>query len=179
MFSRGWETRRLRVAGSAALAAGLLALASACADAPVDPGMDGRMPSVLEWVDAPEHLAGAPARSASMDGPRARIEAPGTVRAGEAFQVQVVTVGAALCWQPDGAVVEMQERTARITAWDRVPDEMELCALALGELPREVTLTFGSAGTATIRLVGRRVFGPGMERSEPLTLERTVTVLPG
>jgi hypothetical protein len=179
MFSRGWETRRVRVVGSAALAATLLALATACADASVDPEMDGRMPSVLEWVDAPAHLAGTPSATVAFEGPRARIEAPATVRAGEPFRVRVVTIGAALCWQPDGAVVEREGMTARITAWDRVPDEMELCALALGELPREVTLTFDSPGTATIRLVGRRVFGPGMERSEPLTLERTVTVLPG
>lgn len=175
MYSRGWETRKVRVLGSAALAAGLLLLATACDGDPAAPRVstDGPFPAVLEWVSPP----GSSAANGSAF-PRARIEVPSEIRAGEPFTATIVTVAASLCWEDAGTQTVMEGSVARVTARDRLPDTLQLCAQALGELPREVTLTFDQAGTATIRLVGRRIRGGDVDLDEPMTLERTVEVLP-
>ncbi len=174
MYSRGWETRKVRVLGSAALAAGLLLLATACDGGPAAPRVstDGPFPAVLEWVSPPGSLA-APGAF-----PQARIEVPTEIRAGEPFTARIVTVVASLCWEDAGTQTVMEGAVARVTARDRLPDTLQLCAQALGELPREVSLTFDHAGTATIRLVGRRIRGDDVDLDEPMTLERTVEVLP-
>lgn len=184
MFSRGWQTRRVRVVGSAALAAALLALATACADPATAGGDSVRAPSVLEWTGAADFGVVSTTNPGGEAGehpsvPRARIVAPATVVAGEPFTVTVVTVGASLCWEPDGAAVQVGGMIAEVTAWDRIPSGIEMCAMALGELPREVSMTFAGPGTATLRVIGRRLLGGPNDEFEPLALEWNLEVLPG
>lgn len=111
---------------------------------------------IVEWQDAPA----TPVAGSAPPVIQARIEAPDTVQVGEVVNVEVVTLAPSACWREDGAEVSAEGNHVRVTAWDRMEGPPEApCALLLGELPRQVQVSFPEPGEGVIALRGRRVVG--------------------
>lgn len=109
---------------------------------------------------------------------QAVIEAPTTVQAGEPFVVVVWTVGSSGCWEPVGMEASTTANTAQLVPIDR--DRMNeglACTAVIVELRHETELVFEQAGTATIRVEGRRVVGEDFTTGEDAVVEHTVTVV--
>ena len=140
-----------------AMAAGLaFTLVGGCDDSLVGSPHFEVAHGIVEWEDAPA----TPMAGESPPVVQARIEVPDTVQVGEAVNVEVVTLAPSACWREDGAEVNAEGNHVQITAWDRMEGPPEApCALLLGELPRQVEVSFPEAGQGTIALRGRRVVG--------------------
>ena len=94
----------------------------------------------------------------------AAVDAPDTVRAGEAFTVTVQTVGSNGCWRADRTEVDLGALRAVVTPYDVEDRESdEACTMALVDIIHEATLTFERAGTAEVVVRGRD--GTGADRS--------------
>ena len=87
------------------------------------------------------------------------VQAPASARAGVPFQVEVVTFGSSGCTREDGAEVSVAGLVAEVTPYDifslGVP-----CTPDIHSFPRAATVRFSSAGSATIRVIGRTGDGP-------------------
>ena len=105
-------------------------------------------PDTDEWVREVGQLA---PELSSIQMLRLPVEA----EAGMAFDITVTTVGSSSCTRADGAEVVVSGLVADVTPWDRVAPQGTACTADLAGFPRDVTLRFDVAGTATIRLHGR------------------------
>lgn len=116
-------------------------------------------------------------RGAVYPSPPAFIQAPDTVRAGMPFSASVSIVGSGTieCNRPDGASVQLGDRVARVEVFVRVPRGGAACTDDLRAYPIPVTVTFPSAGTATIRLIGLKGGAPSATLD---SIERHVLVIP-
>jgi hypothetical protein len=143
-----------------ALAAAVAALTvSACESDVVAPGGEGvRSLGILEyWGELAVSEANRGTADTSEAGvvrPAEALEFPATVQAGVPFVVRATTIGDG-CTEADGAEVQRTGNIAVITAYDI--RHGEVCTMIAKFLTREVTVQFDTPGTATIRLVGRRV----------------------
>lgn len=168
---------RLRRRAMPILAAGLAVAAAGCT-AVSGPETD-TVRGILS-LEAPESTA---AVSADVTGPsevtEGSIEAPDTVRVGEAFTATIRTVGLNGCWAPAGEDVTVEGLTATVVPFDSTGEREGIaCTAALEFLDHALQLAFEEAGEATIEVQGRRVFGLDGAESEPMSLEATVTVVP-
>jgi len=110
---------------------------------------------IVEWENAPTNLEVGEASTV-----QGRVEAPDTVQVEEVVNVGVVTFAPSACWREDGAEVSAEGNHVRVTAWDRMEGPPEApCALLLGELSRQVQVSFPEPGEGVIALRGRRVVG--------------------
>lgn len=139
-----------------------------------------RAVGVIDWVFAPaaaSAVAGADGVAADAMDPMSLpvLEAPETVRAGEAFTVTVRTYASA-CWKADGAEVVAAARSAVITPYDRTPPDDVSCPQEVVRLPRTLQLTFGEPGPAVIRVAGRRVVNGDVVREEAAEFEVSLVV---
>lgn len=168
-----------RMSGSAGRAAALLAAfglfltLSACEDATGPTRGTNR--GILEFSGG---TASAAAQTAVPDALSGSIEAPDTVQAGESFPVTVRTVGLDGCWEPVMEEVTVTGLVADVIPFDSAEKpEGVACTAALELLDHDFSLTFDEAGTATIRVDGRRVVGRDFEEVEPISMEEQVTVV--
>ncbi len=83
------------------------------------------------------------------------LKMPAQATAGVPFGITVTTVGSSSCTRADGADVVVSVLVADVTPWDRVAPQGTACTEDLAPFPRDVTLRFDLAGTATVRLHGR------------------------
>ena len=84
------------------------------------------------------------------------VIAPPEVVAGRAFAVTVNTLGSSSCTRADGASVKVEGRVAEITPYDQVAPPNTPCTRDLRSFPRQVSITFATAGEAVIRVNRRR-----------------------
>lgn len=129
-------------------------------------------------------LSTAEAGAAPHDGAGGEAEesvtAPDTVLAGIPFQVTVSTWGRAGCWHPDGALLAGGPLAPAITPFDFVRTDLDghpvACGPELVRLHRTVHVLLPVAGTATLRVHGRRIVDWATQASEPLTIEKAIAV---
>ena len=96
------------------------------------------------------------------------VEAPASARAGVPFQVEVVTFGSSSCTREDGAEVSVNGLLAEVTPYD-ILDVDQGCTPDVHPFPRAATVRFASAGSATLRVIGRG--GEGLVRYDvPITV---------
>lgn len=166
--------RMLRFGGLAATLSAMTLLvlaAAACSDLA---GPIAAQQGILRF-----EAAGATTAEGPSDVTDGSVEAPETVRVGERFTVTVTTVGLDGCWEPVDEEVTVDGLAASIVPFDREGEEEGVaCTQALVSLDHPVTLSFGQAGEAVIRVDGRRVVGRDQRESDPLVLETTVDVVP-
>ena len=98
------------------------------------------------------------------------LSLPDTAHAGVPFTITVTTFGGG-CDQADGADVRASDLSVDVTPYDRLPAAGTICVAILRTLPRPVPLTFGTTGTAVVRVHGR---GP----NGAVTVQGTVEVRP-
>ncbi|MFO8231382.1 MAG: hypothetical protein R6U20_01820 [Longimonas sp.] len=103
----------------------------------------------------------------------APLAAPDTVQAGTSFDVTVTTFGPNLCWQASREEVEREPMRVSITPYDKSPSGDAVCADAIAEMERTVSVTFEEHGEATIVVNGRDRW---FDDPEPKTLTHTVIV---
>lgn len=94
-----------------------------------------------------------------LDTDIAPIEVPATIFADQPFTVTISTVGSSTCTRADGATVDGEGNTATVTPWDNIAPEGSVCSRDLRPFPRNVTVTFESAGPATLRIRNRSSTG--------------------
>ena len=140
----------MRIARSFPIA--LAVLSVACHSSPIGPGA-GR---VVGTIDAGQSFPQV-------------IDAPAQASLGQSFSVTVFTFGNS-CVRAAGADVTIDGLVATITPYDVVMTGVT-CLEYLKGYPRVVQLSFGQAGTATIRVKGRRDYQPGL-----VTVERSLVV---
>lgn len=102
------------------------------------------------------------------------IVGPDTVRAGQSVSFTINTFGSS-CLRPESTAVVRSDRLAVLTPYDRSPGPNFACTADYGTRPHPVTLSFPTAGSATIRVRGM-MYAQGGSRLDSLT--RTITVLP-
>lgn len=109
--------------------------------------------------------------------PRRVIEAPDTVRVGLPFTViiPVAGSGSVLCNEPDGTSISQSARVARVEVFVRAPQPRPTCTDDIRFYPTSVSLTFTTAGTSTVRVVGA---SSNELPNRPDSLERAVVVIP-
>lgn len=153
-------------------------------------GPDGKHMGIVEWVasaNAASSMGDAvPARDMPWDsvylGDRAPVlEVPDTVDAGVPFDVVVRTFGPTTCWKAAGGDVTRTDSTLRVVPYDideRVTSPHIGCGQAVIRLPRTFSASFPRAGTATVRVTGRKVIGGAGSSMDnyAVTLEATVVV---
>ena len=100
-----------------------------------------------------------------------RVDVPDTVRAGESFQVAVLTYGGG-CTRKRRTDVSVVGLIARVTPIDSEVRGDHACAQYLATFAHEATLTFSRAGRARITFNGRRQ--PG---ASEISITREVVVL--
>ena len=100
------------------------------------------------------------------------LRAPASATVDQPFFVTVITHDSSSCTTSAGARVEVEGLTAIITPFDRKPRTSGPCTADLAQHPREVELTFGQQGQATIRVIGQNFDG------EPTTTKQDITVTP-
>lgn len=108
------------------------------------------------------------------------LEVPDTVDAGVPFDVVVRTYGPTTCWKAAGGDVARTDSTLRLVPYD-IDEEAtrdRLCGNAVIRLPRTFSASFPRAGTATVRVTGRKVIGSAGSSMDnyAVTLEATVVV---
>ncbi|HEX6107151.1 MAG TPA: hypothetical protein VFZ26_16310 [Gemmatimonadales bacterium] len=105
------------------------------------------------------------------------LVAPAEVAVHERFIVTVHTVGSSDCTQPDGASVVVEGDLVRIVPYDIVPmpGHTDVCREDYAPHAHPLPLTLSRAGTARLRVVGRR---PAGRDGVPDSVEVGVTVLP-
>jgi hypothetical protein len=97
------------------------------------------------------------------------IDAPAEATLGQSFSVTVSTFGNS-CVTAAGADVTIDGLVATITPYDVVVTGVT-CLDYSKAYPRVLQLSFGQAGTATIRVKGRSDYQPGL-----VTVERSLVV---
>ena len=84
------------------------------------------------------------------------ISSPDTVAAGVSFIVVVTTFGSRTCTRPAGADVTVSGLIASVLPLDSIPRRGDtVCTRDLSSFPRNVSLTFGTAGQGVISVTGR------------------------
>lgn len=150
----------------------LLSTTAGCGEFSPVPPNSPIIQGVLQWEDHPFDLPDSILR--------ARVEFPDTVRAGEAFNARVLTIGPNICWFADDAAVSQQGNRIQVVPWDRGGVPGQLCTPAYRTLQRFVRLTFPEIGEGVVVLAGRKVRGPDPAAEsvlgEPHQLEFTVEV---
>lgn len=151
---------------------GAALLCAACSN-PIAPDAGERVVGIIEW----NTTAAAPG---AMAEPETVVSAPDTVDAGMPFTVTITTIGASGCWREDGALESVSGLTATLTPHDRVIEEIDgmpvSCTGALVSLPRDMSLTFRQTGSATLRVIGRRVTNGDIPAAQTKTIEQQIVV---
>jgi hypothetical protein len=128
--------------------------------------LSGYTESVVVWtVDA----------RGSVLAPRAPLVAPDTVAAGEAFDVEVTTIGLNGCWRAGGQSVQVEDGVVTLTPSD-VRSGAHVCTQILSELRHSSRVTLATPGEWTLRVAGRRVRHGDDAWQEPATAETKVVV---
>jgi len=140
----------MRIARSFPIA--LAVLSVACHSSPIGPGA-GRVVGIID---------------AGQSFPQV-IDAPAQASLGQSFSVTVSTFGNS-CVRAAGADVTIDGLVATITPYDVVVTGVT-CLDYSKAYPRVLQLSFGQAGTATIRVKGRSDYQPGL-----VTVERSLIV---
>ena len=105
------------------------------------------------------------------------LEAPDSMRLGEATQVRVTTYGSGSCTRAAGAELRVTGLVAEITPIDR-EQRSGACTSDLRSYARDVGVRFDVAGVATIRVRGRSQYRASDGRDSLVVRERTVVVRP-
>lgn len=137
-----------------------IALVAACSQMP--PSSDGSLDPTIGVI---------------TDGAGGRvILSPDTVFANTYFQVTISTFGSGSCDQPDRVDAVIDGNSATLTPHDRYAPTGTRCTADLRAKSHPVELTFGSAGAATIHVVGA-VFDEQGNRVRGFA-DRTIVVVP-
>lgn len=159
-------------------------LGTGCQDA-FEPALEraGRKPGALQvegtaFADAGVTNPGQPIRWSIEPGgdvayARNAIEAPDTVRAGDAFEVVVNTVAPNGCWRAAGLDTARSGRVVEFTPYDE-DSGAQICTQVLTVLRHAVSIVLTEKGEWTLRARGRLVRKGGLELE--VTAERTVVV---
>ena len=107
--------------------------------------------------------------------PLQTIELPDTVQVGQPVQVIVRTILPDGCWRTDGQDVSQTGNLVQVTPQDANSDAA-ICTQIFGYGAHTFSVTFATAGTGTIRVIGRRLVQGGQVTNDPVTAERTVVV---
>jgi hypothetical protein len=103
-----------------------------------------------DWVVVPGFIG-----VASLGVPLEVVSAPDTVNAGEPFNVVVTTYGSSSCTRAAGANSSASGLSASIVPLDSVLRGDVVCTADLHPFPRNVSLTFATAGQGLIAVTGR------------------------
>lgn len=116
-------------------------------------------------------------RPAWLGAPPRALEAPDTVRVGVPFAVTAYAAGSGSihCNRPDGARITPGVRVARVEIFVRVDRGNLICTSDLRYYPIPVSLTFPTAGTSTIWVIGS---SSSDVTYAPDSIARTVVVKP-
>jgi hypothetical protein len=156
---------------------GLLVAGSACAD--LTGAVGKRRVGILSWEGrgASRSLA---ALTPALQGAPTIISAPDTVRAGEAFEAVITTIGPDGCWKEAGAEIKLTANLAIVTPYDIDhfdPQGERGCFAATVELPRTVQIRFSERGEAILRVHGRKIVGADLnQQGTPVTAEKKIFV---
>ncbi|MCU0647110.1 MAG: hypothetical protein MUF00_03905 [Gemmatimonadaceae bacterium] len=143
-------------------------------------------PATLQYIPpAPARTTTVPSSAVPIDwsiepgpgtliAPRV-IDAPDTVRVGTPFSVQVYSMAANACVQRVRDEVSTTGNTALIRPIVR-EDAGAACAQVVSLLAHPVTVTFTTAGRATLQVRGQRIDADGRIAPTDLTAQRTVIV---
>ena len=107
-------------------------------------------------------------------GDTSRIAAPDTVVRGIPFEVSFHTFGGG-CESQGGTEVNVNGAEAEVRPFDH-SSGASACTDILKFLPHSASLSFGSAGTAIIRLIGQQRGGASGSNNAPAQLERRIIV---
>lgn len=102
------------------------------------------------------------------------VDAPTSARAGVSFDVTVTTVGSSTCVRASGATVTVAGLTAIVVPMDERYVGPRMCTDDLAPHPRRVSLRFPAAGSAILRVSGRRSADPAQDT----VIERQITIAP-
>jgi hypothetical protein len=135
-----------------------------------------------QGADSGDDLSDAPI---SWDSPPPRggiyspevIDAPDTLRAGEATEVVVNTVGENGCWGADGIDATVAGNIVKLTPYD-VHTGAQACTEVMLYLAHPTTVTFDTPGEGVIRVTGRRARQQDRSSDESVSAERRVAVVP-
>lgn len=146
----------------------VLLVLPACAINPPEPGSEAA--ASAQPVAAPEGMRRVPGLLSQYgDGPV--VDVPATARVGEAFTATVTTYGGG-CTREDVTPVTVKGLEADVRPYQLVPvDQNTPCTRELRITPRPVSITFATAGRATVRVRGRTE--PG---DSAIVVTRTVEV---
>lgn len=131
----------------------LAVLSVACHSSPIGPGA-GRVVGIIDGGQSLPQV----------------IDAPAQASLGQSFSVTVSTIGNS-CVRPAGADVTIDGLVATITPYDVEFVTGVTCLDIPKASPHVLQLSFGQAGTATIRVKGRSDYQPGL-----VTVERSLIV---
>ncbi|GIW53079.1 MAG: hypothetical protein KatS3mg081_2434 [Gemmatimonadales bacterium] len=107
-----------------------------------------------DWVVVPGFIG-----VGSLGVPLEVLSAPDTVNAGEPFNIVVTTFGSSSCTRAAGANSSVSGLSASIVPLDSVLRGDVVCTDDLKPFPRDVSLTFGTAGQGLIAVTGRSRVG--------------------
>jgi hypothetical protein len=105
------------------------------------------------------------------------IETPKKIKAGEDFEVKILTAGGG-CEREGETSVIMEETTASIFVYDFTTATQPgvVCTQQFKRMPHTAILNFKNKGEITIRLWGRRIASDTPPGGEPMILEKKVTI---
>lgn len=112
-----------------------------------------------------------------MEKPEQMLEVPDTVKAGQAFDIKVWTIGLNSCWKEDGADLKQENNNVTITPYDldtRKEDENKPCLDVIIYPRRTLEIVLETPGEAVINLVGRQIH---YDESEEKIVEYTTTIV--
>lgn len=112
-----------------------------------------------------------------MEKPEQMLEVPDTVKAGQAFDVKVWTIGLNSCWKEDGADLVQENNNVTITPYDldtRKEDDSKACLDVIIFPQRTLEIVLETPGEAVINLVGRQIH---YDEPEEKIVEYTTTIV--
>lgn len=143
-----------------------LAIFVVACESPTTPGGE-RSPTALEGERVVGFIVGL-----SRPDSEPRITVPGTVQAGHAFTVTVVTGGPNTCWRKDRTEAQVHGVHAIVIPFDIDMSEGNACLTAGLTFTHTGTLKFKRAGKATVIILARDFTRGG----EHVAFERTIVV---
>jgi hypothetical protein len=112
--------------------------------------------------------------STFLPGDTLAVVTPNTARVGVPFTVDIRSWGGG-CTERDSTTVRVSARTAEVRPLVRepAPSREQACFTIIKQFTHTAAVTFEQAGTATVRVIGRR-----QDDGRAVTVTRTVTVQP-